>query len=313
MNITRKLPDSDIGRQRALNTAMARVEGLEPIDNILSSDTTSRLIEADKNFNNGIKDIVATSANYHRAIELARPQRVLLGAYVKSYFFGIKSNIRIKKMKQTDRLYYDLDITNSRQPDISSDDKLLKVAETIISGDLKRCADGGVKMSSPTIKEFTEIYNDAKPIISAITQTNIAMLTALMNLKEMHVEVDDLIDHIWGEVEAKYSKNAPSNRRGLCRLWGVRYISRGVVWLLVCICLDGITNELISKVKLQLVGSKGELTGDMNGHFSQHTTLYGDLELMAKAVDYEDKSVFFTKEKGLLNVINVVMLKIIKS
>ena len=312
MSITRKLPDSDIGRQRALNTAMGRVNDPDSIDNILSSETTLRLIEAHKNFDNGIKAITASSAKYHRIIELARPQRALLGAYVNSYFASIKSNIRIHNMEQSVRGYYNLAITNSRQPDISSDDKLLKVSETIISGDLKRCADGGIEMSSPTIEEFTEIYNIAKPFITAISNANTAMITALANLKALHEEVDDLIDHIWGEVQAKFSKDKPSNRRAFCRIWGVRYINRGDVWLLKGICLDSITNEIITKANLHLVGSKGKVVFDENGHFSLHTTLYEDLELIATLEGYEDKIVFFTKEKGVLNPINVVMVKIMK-
>ncbi len=312
MSTTRKLPDSDIGRQRALNIAMSNLEILDSADKILSTETTLRLIDAHKQFNDGIKAIVATSSLYHRTVELARPQRALLSSYVRSFFASVKSHIRIHKMVQADRVYYNLAITNLRLPDISSDDKLLEVSATIISGDLKRCAEGGVEMSAPTIGEFIEIFNTAAPIINAITNTTTNMLKALSLLKEMHEEVDDVIDHVWGEVEAKYSKNSLSNRRGLCRLWGVRYIIRGTVWLLAGICLDSISNELVCNVKLHLVGAKGDVKGDINGHFSVHTTLYGDLELMAKADGYEDKVVFFIKEKGLVKLINVVMVKVIK-
>jgi len=60
------LPDSDIARKKALNKALDKMEGLDPADNILSPETSARLIIAAAKYNDGFKAITVSSSAYHR-------------------------------------------------------------------------------------------------------------------------------------------------------------------------------------------------------------------------------------------------------
>lgn len=311
MSTTRKLPDSDIARKKALNKALDKMESLDPADNLLSPETSARLIIAAAKYNDGFKAITVTSSAYHLAVAIAKPQRILLRTYVRSYFASLKANIKIAKIPKSARAFYGLDVTNTRQPNIASDDTLLMIAEMVIKGDAFRIADGGIAMSVPTMAEFMDIYDVAKPIIHAISNTATAANLALSNLIKQEEDVDDLIVHIWNEVEAKYSKSKPTNRRVQCRLWGVRYISRGAESVVNGVCIDSITNLPLPNVKLYLAGVGKKSLSDADGKYNVNTTLYGDLELIATLPGYEQQTIDFNKENCVDEVMNVMMVKIL--
>ena len=244
-------------------------------------------------------------------MELAKPQRKLFRSYVRSYFSSLKANIKIDKIEKSARGFYGLDITNTRQPIITSDDTLIAMAEMVISGDAFRIADGGIAMSVPTMTEFMDIYNVAKPIIKSISNTATAATSALSDLAKQEEDIDDLIVHVWDEVEAKYSKSSPSSRRTMCRLWGVRYISKGQESVVMGVCIDSITNLPLPNVKLYLYGVGRKSISNVDGKYNVNTTLYGDLELIATLPGYEPLSIDFAKEDGVEKALDVMMRKIL--
>ena len=309
MGTTRKLPDSDIARQRALNNALVKMNGLPSADKLLSPETSARLVIAAGKYNDGFTAINVTAEAYHRSVALARPQRILLRAYMKSYFASLKANIKIKKILKSVRAFYGLHITNMRQPDVSSDDKLLAMAAMVKSGDAARVADGGIAMSVPTIAEFMDIYNVAKPIIAAISNAATAAGLALTKLSDQEEDVDDLIVHIWDEVEAKYSKYRPAARRVVCRLWGVRYISKGVQSVVTGVCRDSVTQQILPDVLLRIAGVANKAKSGADGKYAKNTSLYGDLEMIAVLPDYEPRTIDFNKENGIAKVVDVMMVK----
>ncbi len=308
MGTTRKLPDSNISRKVALNTAKDKMDGMDAADNLLTAKTTDRLnINVDK-YNTAFADITAASVLYHEAVEKARPQRLLLLAYVKGYLACLKLFIKAGKILLSSRAFYELGVTSTRLPDISSDEKLLAMAAKIILGDFNRRAKGGVALSTPTIEEFTDIYTTAQPIIMAISNTLTALKKTQINLFKLEEEVDDVILHIWDEVEAEYSKNTPSSRRDLCREWGGRFITKGVESVVTGVCAEKLTHKPLPKVKLHIIGSGHKVVSDADSKFSVNTSLYGDLEMVATLFGYEDQTIDFFKEDGVPKVVNVVMV-----
>ena len=312
MGTTRKLPDSNIGRRQALNTAKGKMDSLDAADNILTAKTTDRLnINVDK-YNTAFTDIAAALVLYYDAIEKARSQRLLLRKWVKNYFASLKLFINAGEILPSARAFYELGVTNTRQPNISSDEKLLAVAAKVISGDFNRRAKGGVALNTPTIEEFTDIYNTAKPIIMAISNTRTALKNEQRKLRKLKEEVDDVIVHIWDEIEAEYSKNTPSSRRTLCRQWGAKFITKGVESVVTGVCAEKTSNKPLPKVKIHIIGSGHKVVSDADSKFSVNTSLYGDLELVATLFGYEDQTINFFKDDGVPKVVNVVMmLKII--
>jgi len=311
MGTARISPQSIIGRQKAMTKAKTKKDGVPvPADNILSEVTSERLDNDLAAFNTGIAAIESAKQTYHNCVLLARPQRILLKKNILSFFKTFNNCIdSLGTIPNTARGFYGLPITKGDMPDINTDDKLLAMGAKVISGDLLRIAAGGIPMSAPTIAQFTIVFDAAKPVILAISNAKTAEATAIRNLQLQEPEVKDLITHIWDEVEAYYSLSTPSNRRTQARLWGVRYISTGVPSVITGNCATAL-GVGVAGVKIRIVGSSHFVLTDALGNFTLNTSLYGDLELLATLKNYEKNTIDFSKDDGVAEVVNVVMVHV---
>ena len=307
MGTIRVFPQSIIGRQSALAMAKAKKDGaLVPADNILSAPTSTRLDLGFTNYNAGINAIIAAKQSFHAKVELAKPQRAKLKKITLSFFKTMNNCIEIGTIPASARGFYSLPITNSKMPSVNTDTKLLAVAANVLSGDILRKAAGGIAMSTPTILEFTAIYDVARPVIVAISNARTDVHTAVANLEVQTPEIKDLLKHVWNEVEAFYSMMSAPNRRAQSRSWGVRYRSTGIQSIVTGTCKDALGVGL-KGVKVRIVGSSHFVLTDEEGYFSLNTSLYGDLELLSTLVKYEKNTTDFTKVDGVAIAIHVVM------
>ena len=307
MGTTRESPQSIIGRLKALTTGKNKKDGVVvPADNVLSATTSARLDAGFTNYSNGIAAIRLAKTTYHSKVELARPERVLMKNNITGFYDSLNGLITRGKVPASARGYYGLAITNKKMPKMDTDVELLLAAETVLSGDILRVAAGGIAMSGPTIAEYTIVYDLAKPAIIAISNAHTAWNTATKNLKLQIPEIKDLITHIWDEAEAYYSMNTPTERRVECRLWGVRYVSTGVLSVVTGTVKDE-AGVVIADVKVRIIGSSNSTLTDTLGHFSLNTSLYGDLEIEATHINYEKTITDFVKEDGVAMAVEVVM------
>jgi hypothetical protein len=164
-------------------------------------------------------------------------------------------------------------------------------------------------MNNPTIAQFTIVYNNANPIITAISNTHTLLNNATLIIEQKAIEIKDIITHVWDDVESYYSLIAAPARRVQGRLWGIRYISTGILSIVKGIC-KGEDGVVLANVKVRIIGANISTLSDASGHFSLNTTLYGDLELEATRLNYEKNIVEFTKEDGVAVSVEVVMTKL---
>ncbi len=310
MGTSRIIPQSIIGRLKALDVAKTKKDGIvAPAVNILTPTTSARLDLGYAAFKAGVDDIEAAKAAYHIAITLAKPQRLLLKTYVSSFYNSLNNAIILGTIPAAARAYYGLNISNRKMPAMGTDTDLLAAAAKVLSGDILRRAAGGVAISGPTIAQFTTIYNAAKPVILAISDTKTIVNTAVNDLERQTPEIKDLITHIWDEVEAYYSFSTPANRREQCRLWGVRYQSKGVLSVVTGTTKDEL-GVALALVKVRIIGAKIFTLSDAFGNFSLNTTLYGDLEIEATLTNYEKAITDFVKEDGVAIAVAIVMIHV---
>lgn len=311
MGTSRNFPESIIGRYKAMFKAKTKKDGVTiPADNILSAATSARLDIDLAAYEAGMNTVTMAKSFYHIKIQLAKPQRLLLRSNVTSYFNTLNNCIdNLGTIPAAARAYYGLPIGKASLPKMNTDDTLLAAAAKVISGDILRINAGGIVMNSPTIAQFTIVYDAAKPVILAISNALTAVTTATSNLEKQIPEIKDLITHIWDEVEAHYSLDTPSARRTQCRLWGVRYISTGVPSEITGNCKDALGVDLAG-VKIRIMGSAHSTLTDASGNFTLNTSLYGDLELLATLKHYEKNTIDFSKDDGISEVVDVVMTHI---
>ena len=275
----------------------------------MSTATSERLDLGYTNYFNGIAAITLAKATYHQKIELARPERILIKNNITSFFDTLNGLIKRGKAPVAARAYYGLSITNRKMPKMNTDVEILAVAESVLSGDILRVAAGGVVMSSPSIAEYTLVYDLAKPAILAISNAHTVVSNAILELYRQLPEIKDLISHVWDEVEAHYSMSPASNRRTLAREWGVKYRSTGILSVVTGTCKDE-AGVVLAGIKVRIIGANTSTLSDALGHFSINTSLYGDLELEATHLNYDNNITEFTKEDGVAIAVSVVMTHI---
>ena len=162
-------------------------------------------------------------------------------------------------------------------------------------------------LSGPTIAEYTLVYDLANSAILAISNTSTDYTTATTNLEAQTPEIKDIITHLWDEVEAYYSRIPAPARRVQCRLWGVRYMSTGVLSVVTGTTKDEL-GVAVAGVKVRIIGSSISTISDALGNFSLNTSLYGDLEIEATHINYEKTITDFVKEDGVAMAVAVVMV-----
>ena len=202
MGTSRQLPNTIVGRQKALTTAKIKKDAASTrAENIFSDETSDRLDIDEAAYMAGRAAIAIAKAAYHTAVENARPQRILLKEYITNYFKRINYHIKNGKMLAAVRAFYELGVTNKRIPKLTSDVLLLAAAAMVLSGDILRMNAGGIEMTEPDIAEFTAILDTAKPFIVAVSTAETALNTAIENLKKQIPEIKDLLQHVWDEVD----------------------------------------------------------------------------------------------------------------
>ena len=308
MSTVKNVPDSIVSRQKAMTVAK-RKKDAAPADNILSEATSDRLDIDEAAYAAGRAAVATARGAYHIKVVEAKPQRVLLFTEITNFYDRLNYLIKTGKIPAAARAYYELDITNRKMPKMNTDEDLLAAAAMVLSGDILRRAAGGIAMTEPTIAEFTAIYDVAKPIIIAVSTAHTAINTAVENLEKQIPEINDLIKHVWTEVETHYSKSTAKARRVQCKLWGVRYVSKGVASEISGVCSDSITNLALFNVQLYLVGVGHRIMSDAEGKYLFNTILFEDLTINAKLAGYDDFTIDFVKEDGVPLVVNVVMVK----
>ena len=309
MGTTRILPDSIIGRKIALNKAVAKNKTLPVGTVILSAANEVRLNLDNSAYDLCIANQITAKQFYHAAVELARPQRILLKKSVSGFINSLNNCITQGLIPASARGYYGLPVNKKKMPLINTDDRLLAQAAIIISGDLARKTAGGIAMNNPTIAQFTIVYNNASPIINAISNAHSLLNNATLIIEQKAIEINDIITHVWDDVEAYNSLIPAPARRVEGRLWGIRYVSVGVLSFVTGTCKNEAGEELAG-IKVRIIGANISTLSDAVGHFSLNTTLYGDLELEATHPDYEKNTTEFTKEDGVAVDVEVVMITI---
>ena len=308
MSSSRKLPKSNTGRQKAMNTAKTKKDGLPSAKNAMTAATSTRL-DTDNASYNALMDAVTAAEQVQReAGEAADPWRFSLHNYIANYFKGLNSGIVIKEIPNSARSYYKLATGNKKIPITNTDEQLLEWGQKIITGDAKRVGDGGYVITLPTIAAFTAVFNSAKAAITAFSNAKTALTDAQTAVNAKETEMNSLILRMWNEIETTYSELDPPAKRSAARQWGVKYLFIGNPAIVSGTITNSTTGLPIAGVTVKLMGSNTKTITNINGYYVLNTSLYGDLELIAKITGYTENTTDILMENGGTMLVNVMMV-----
>lgn len=307
---TRKFPTSVNGSKSVMKKAEEKHNSVLPADSAISTATAARLHSDRLAFNSAISDMESAEKTFHTASALISVKRHKLFNFTNGYFKSINNGIDMELIPLQARADYGLDITNKHLPDLTSDDKLTNWADEIELGDVKRVADGGIVFNLPTITDFIAVHADFKVAFASLSKAQSDLTAAQIVVNNLKPEIHNIILRTWNEVETTFSELDASTARAASRPWSVLYVSVGKQSLITGKCTDSVTHLPIPDVTIHLNGVANKVVDDITGNYSLGTTLYGDLELIATADNYNNFEISFTKEDGEDMVMNIVMVHI---
>ncbi len=264
---TRRLPYSNVSRQRSLEAAVAKQATLAPDQQLLSPTASGRLAGIAPPFTKAMAVSAAAAAKQIEATATANMARATLKTYVSHFHqvfgLGVVRGLHTPNQKS----YFGLPASGESLPALGTESEILQAAQHIVDGDERRMADGGVAMSNPSTAEVGDALADFKLAIGNQTKLKDAFDRSQEAVQALVAEADSVIKRVWDEVEMNYNDEAPASKRRKAREWGVNYISDTTISIVVAVTdqatglpIPGVLVEITETGDSQLTEGDGTAT-----------------------------------------------------
>ena len=219
----RRLPDSDASRFTALQTCKLKKDAtaapLWPFD----ADNAAQLDALFPAFKLALGNRATAQSEDTQAVTALgtafNTARQLISHFLQALNNGIDRNA----IPASARAYYQLDLSQSALPSLSSQTDVLLWGDRTVDGETKRVKAGGVPIPFPTIAEVSAALADYQTKRNA-ESTKAGILTADEQIvANQRPAVDALILDLWDEIVFAYRKDPPATARDKARAWGVVY------------------------------------------------------------------------------------------
>lgn len=276
-SISRRLPQSNIGRLEALTRLKIKKDSLPSSANILTPDTTGRLDTIQPQFYSAMNEVAFAHAIYSAQVEDKMKKRRILSLLCSHFIQVFNFMVDRGDAKASERAFFKLKIERAVLPDMSTEEKLLQVAKDLIDGEDKRVEAGGIPMVNPDIDAIKNAYQEFRTSYLSASAKLDDLDKKRNVVGSLVTEADGVIRRAWAEVEARYAEEEPESRRENAREWGVVYINIGekktIITVLVTNKEDGSPN---TSAIGRLVNADIEVEADSQGLLTFETDEIGD-------------------------------------
>lgn len=280
MVITRRLPKSNVARQRALNRAALKNGTLTPADQVLNSQTSTRLTDANTDYDAAMVQVevaqVALSANTDLKAPLMAECKLFAGHFIQVFNLGVARG----KYAASARPFFGLEVDSNALPPMISEEDVLFYAGKVVTGDALRMAPGTAQpMANPDASEVNAVH---APAVAAYTQQTVlkTAFDASQNaLSALNDETDKVIKRVWDEVETFYGEGTIENRRNNARQWGVVYVTEGPAAILTGLVKDAAGNPR-EGAEVEVVETGAKALTNAEGRYTLLTTVIGTATLL---------------------------------
>jgi len=292
MPITRRLPDTNITRNRALSRAKKKNDDTPVAERFLSAETQARLNALQPDYKARMlkvdqKQAAALNGTASKNTELSK--LLMLDSHFLQVF-----NFLVAEQKATvgDRAYYGMNANSDAILPMRSEAEVIDATEHVMSGEAERTAvPGATPVPFPVLADvgtqFTAFQN-SNTAQSAATE---ALDTAQEAVAALNTEADAVIKKIWDETETHFNEESIESKRANAREWGVIYISTEafIVSGTLKVTATGLppAEGLITLVE---TGKEGEYVA-ATGAFTLTTGLTGEGTLHIVSAGLPDKDV----------------------
>ncbi len=223
----RRLPNTDQARIRSLKAIAEKAGRYSVYDLAVSLKTSRDICNFLPKFEAAHIYYTECYARQSQAAPKHQQHAKMARLYVSHFIQVLNLAVVRNEIRAAHKSLYGLDAQNNVVPDLSSELALAEWGRKIIEGETRRTSQGGVPIYNPTIAKVRVHYDIFME--SYEKQKNLQALTArsLEQLASMRAEADALILDAWNQVEKKYEKVIPAEKRmELCREYGLIYYYR---------------------------------------------------------------------------------------
>ena len=222
----RRLPNTDKSRLRALKTAHDQGKEIPPFNLAFSQETLQHLSsflpkyeKALSEYHNTYKTQTSNQKQYQNKLKKAR-------LYISHFIQVVNMSIIRGEMQPQTRLYYGLKENDKRLPSLTSEKDLVEWGKRIIEGEQQRKSKGLPPVTNPTIAVVKVNYDNFVDAYQFQKQLQENHHRAAEKINALRKEADEVISHIWDEVEASFSKESEETKRARAKKYGVVYVFR---------------------------------------------------------------------------------------
>ncbi len=303
------IPKTNASRNAFLTSALNKHIALG-VASFLTTTTAARLVAQQPAYKLAMAAIGPLKAVYYNTAHdkeaKAKACAMWSSHFIQTFFMGVQRGV----FAVGDLAYYGLD-ENGTLPDMSSEEKILEVAQKIVDGDINRMAvAGAVAMSMPTAAEVK-----AKKIALADART--ATNNALDALKQAQIAcnalngaADELIRFLQGEIETHFSNLPRATMRDEARLWGMKYAKSGSNKKVTGVVTDAANGLAIEGALVHFANGLNEDETTVAGAYAINTTLMDVQDLIAEHPLYKTYTEPQTLVEGTNPVINISMVRL---
>ena len=222
----RRLPNTDLARLHALQTAVQRAQSADYTEQVLPYKVMSEAQRFLIPFENAV---MMSKDNYTSSVKANKQYRHIVQnarMYISHFIQVLNLAVIRGEIKKEQKLLYGLDPHENVVPDLSQEEYILEWGKKIIDGEQKRMANGGFPIYNPAInkvKVHYDIFCDHQRQHTFHVQNTERVHD---NLEPMRAQADEIILQIWNIVEDHYKDLFPYERLMKCQLYGVIYYYR---------------------------------------------------------------------------------------
>ena len=222
----RRLPNTDAARIRAMRMALEKGKEVPPHKLAYSAKILVNLRKFLPLFEHSLQLLRQTIATQNKKskkhYDISRKARIYMTHFIRVMNMAIYRG----ELPAETRAYYGLPIDESASPSLNTENELLSWGRRIIEGEEIRIRKGGSPITNPTIavvKVWFEQYIDALNYNNTLNRKTQEFVEKNNALRK---EADEIILHIWNEVEASFENLTDEERRNRCNEYGLVYFFR---------------------------------------------------------------------------------------
>lgn len=222
----RQLPASNPARLKALQAASSKAAIVDPTELAFSSDSKTKLDTVLPAFVNEVGEEGQALSAQAAATEALTVQKQRLTMWSSHFFQNLNMAIEREVLKESDRAFYQLDVSQTTLPPMSNEGDLLLWSGRIVPGETARTVAGGTPLPFPSSMEVDAERSQYTALRQEQSTRKDAYDDEQEDVDDMLEEVDELIRDIWDEVEFKFRREKPASLRRKAREYGVYYALR---------------------------------------------------------------------------------------